>query len=63
MTCLGLGLQSDFKRLRDELSKVKDIDLRRDLARGGEMISYQEDNATSDTNVHQFRICKSHQNS
>ena len=38
---------TDFKRLSEELSKVKDKDLRRDLARGGELISYEEDNATS----------------
>ena len=30
---------TDFKRVREELSKVKDKDLRRDLARGGELIS------------------------
>ena len=38
---------TDFKRLREELSRVKDKDLRRDLAKGGGLISYEEDNATS----------------
>ena len=38
---------TDLKRIREELSKVKDKDLRRDLAKGGELISYEGDNATS----------------
>lgn len=38
---------TDFKKIRDELSKVKDKDLQKELSKGGTRISYEQDNTIS----------------